>query len=528
MTQNDDDIQASDMAGVARMPSGKWSCSDSKGESSTDHSIRSCRDASKKRRAAENSHEKDEERNSKQTKIAGVPTRPLSAYNFFFKEERIRWLEEHKSSNQYGATGGKDGGKKESAFCLAAKAIGERWRQLTAEQRKRYEKSAERDLKRYRKELQDYKDNLIRETTVEISALESNLFPGSWGSYGVPERDLQHSVQEQQLWLPKTHPDEQLRMNTALPLLQSFANQHPPSQNSLSIQDNSAGFFGAAAPIAQMYRIAPSSAGFMSQDFPRQAAYASIRELEQLACSHDVRVPSHDGLTSYDNLSYLLAQRLLQARGCDSQLGTSYPSQISQRSHLSTTDFDFMNRQILSTGAVESLSTNALSSIWSIPDKSSSASLGRRFNPLTQIEQQHVSQQLSGCRFDSRWQQQAMQSSYRPEPFRRVEFILDFPSASDFDIRQVLANPSQMLQQVGNRGNSMLFRNENLDRNLSYALPYMLSQVLQSQYMPYQVRSSLSDQVTTFEQLQLLLRRQHSNHDSCSEYGGGLRDSQGL
>jgi len=98
------------------------------------------------------------------------PKRPLSAYNYFFKEEREKILrvvladdsdknENDPESDDYinGETVGrlrKDGGK--VSFEEMGKLIGQRWKNIDPDRLAKYSEMAGEDTERYKKEMQSY------------------------------------------------------------------------------------------------------------------------------------------------------------------------------------------------------------------------------------------------------------------------------------------------------------------------------------------------------------------------------------
>ena len=78
-------------------------------------------------------------------KPKGMPKRPLSAYNLYFQSERAKILEAAETGE-----GGKLG------FEGLGKIIGSKWRVLTASERKKYDKLADKDSARYRREMKEY------------------------------------------------------------------------------------------------------------------------------------------------------------------------------------------------------------------------------------------------------------------------------------------------------------------------------------------------------------------------------------
>lgn len=124
---------------------------------------------------------------SRPKKPKNKPKRPLSAYNIFFKDERANILsgipdkadededdeedDDKKVKEEDGGDGeeGEDGEKKKTSgkkrkriphgkigFESLAKIVGQRWKELPADELEKYKKLAEDDMKRYRKEMEAY------------------------------------------------------------------------------------------------------------------------------------------------------------------------------------------------------------------------------------------------------------------------------------------------------------------------------------------------------------------------------------
>lgn len=90
--------------------------------------------------------------NSSVHPLQGMPKRALSAYNVFFKEERVRLLDEFKASEGTDTTD-----TPRIGFQEMARTIGSRWRNLSEEERKYYNSEAQSDTARYNKEMDAYK-----------------------------------------------------------------------------------------------------------------------------------------------------------------------------------------------------------------------------------------------------------------------------------------------------------------------------------------------------------------------------------
>jgi len=80
------------------------------------------------------------------------PKRPLSAYNIFFKETRAVMLREQEELV----------GKDNVDFQLMVKEIAKKWKALSSTDRKRVEKLAKEDLKRYKDEVRTYEEEMVK------------------------------------------------------------------------------------------------------------------------------------------------------------------------------------------------------------------------------------------------------------------------------------------------------------------------------------------------------------------------------
>ena len=96
-------------------------------------------------------------------KPKGFPKRPLSGYNIFFKEERVKVLEEFNSHRLAVHADDFQGieakiDRSSVSFQDLGKIIGKRWKTLSDDDRRRFESLADQDNLRYRSEMDDYND----------------------------------------------------------------------------------------------------------------------------------------------------------------------------------------------------------------------------------------------------------------------------------------------------------------------------------------------------------------------------------
>ena len=131
------------------------------------------------------------------------PKRPLSAYNFFFKEERARILkvvlaEDPKDvDNEPGSDGylnedmltklRKEGGK--VSFEEMGKLIGQRWKSLDPKLLTKYTKLAAEDTERYKKEMQSYnsrQEAKMRNDVLKPPVWAAGVKPEAFGAIKAP------------------------------------------------------------------------------------------------------------------------------------------------------------------------------------------------------------------------------------------------------------------------------------------------------------------------------------------------------
>lgn len=124
----------------------------------------------------EEKEEKEKEERKKKTgrkkKPKGSPRRPLSAYNIFFKEERIRILAslpKQDATVKKGCRVRKNRNPHHKiSFATLGKTIGSRWKQIDKASRAHYETLAKKDSERYAREMKAFQKKQDSSTEDEM------------------------------------------------------------------------------------------------------------------------------------------------------------------------------------------------------------------------------------------------------------------------------------------------------------------------------------------------------------------------
>ncbi|KAL7567433.1 hypothetical protein ACA910_021395 [Epithemia clementina (nom. ined.)] len=143
-------------AGAVAHPAAEELCED--GERLTGHASTTTSSSKRSRVSSHSASSRDK------------PKRPLSAYNIFFKEERVRLLSTINTESEDLVQNKKGGSQKKSVSCKKgkisfenlAKIIGGRWRDLGSSQVDYYKQKANADMQRYRKEMEEYNMKQLR------------------------------------------------------------------------------------------------------------------------------------------------------------------------------------------------------------------------------------------------------------------------------------------------------------------------------------------------------------------------------
>lgn len=115
----------------------------------------------------------------KPVKPKGMPRRPLSAYNVFFREQRDLVLQESKTRAV---------SEKSSLFSGMAKVVADRWSRLSSSDAAKYRQAAKLDAERYQREMAEYQAKVVeKEKTRADPTRRTTTIPGSLDTSGPTE-----------------------------------------------------------------------------------------------------------------------------------------------------------------------------------------------------------------------------------------------------------------------------------------------------------------------------------------------------
>lgn len=143
-------------------------------------------------------------------KLAPLPSRALNAYNIFFREERKRWIDQRNGARQGDVTESTTASAF-PPFAQMGKIIGQKWKELPANEKLKFESLAKEDMQRYRKEVDDYKSKLIQETEKSAETLGKDTVSSAWNyrsSYSEDDAEVDSKPEASsrpQLILPSTN-----------------------------------------------------------------------------------------------------------------------------------------------------------------------------------------------------------------------------------------------------------------------------------------------------------------------------------
>jgi HMG (high mobility group) box len=191
-------------------------------------------------------------------KPAGMPKRPLSAYNYFFRDQRELYLAKRSNNGSEPmeddfAVGADSSAKnferldpKPNLFSDMGKSIGKEWKQLPAEKKRGYEELAAADMRRYKSELEGYHRSKESGTKRSQNGLVSDT---SRGEESVLSPILSELSPSQILAVPSSAAAPGARENTVenpvLPHLLDGSSSLPPSSLHSSLLNRSLQSLGA-------------------------------------------------------------------------------------------------------------------------------------------------------------------------------------------------------------------------------------------------------------------------------------------
>lgn len=198
-------------------------------------------------------------------KPKGMPKRPLSAYNIFFQQERLRVYEQSNLSGD------------RVTFEDLGKEIGMRWRNLSEKDRKQYDQLADKEIERYRQERDAFEESRRRR------------LDGSLAKYD----DEMNYHKKHELFKRLEQDDKSLSAPTplsALPPLSSFKKvELLPGEQGRIVETPSYTAVSYSSITVQPYHLPRYEPMFVSA--PAASCSATTRELPNVHCPSSMPPP---------------------------------------------------------------------------------------------------------------------------------------------------------------------------------------------------------------------------------------------
>jgi hypothetical protein len=233
-------------------------------------------------------------------KLAPLPPRALNAYNIFFREERKRWIDQRSDPEEQNESKTKTASTF-PPFAQMGKIIGQKWKELPAGEKEKFERLAKEDMQRYRKAIDDYKNNLIQETEKSAETLGKDTVSSAWNYRSSSSED---DVEDD------SKPKASDESHHAMPITNWPSDALPPT------------IHATGPPLSQGYYPFRNESPSLSQAYTQTQMHNMLNEVCQVAQDANMFAYSQQQQQQHQLLSMLLPRMTLQQ------------SQVHQQHHL--------------------------------------------------------------------------------------------------------------------------------------------------------------------------------------------------
>jgi HMG-box domain len=245
--------------------------------------------------------------------MRSAPSRPLSAYNFFFREKRHEWIcqadqegsdlaaaiESNTSSPSSDAAVARLTNADRAAvetkkkagtprrFEAMARDMGSRWRALPVCERKKYADLAATDQTRYRQEMVEYRDKIIRESTLGAAYLQRK-------ESAARAAEQQADSSRQSHGSAREHGEQSQSKDQSVPAVVTTAAQQDREAAQMPTPSDPSTGFSSTAPTSS----APSAASSRSAMSPTASQQVGASSRSAMSPSANQQVATSVGGTS--------------------------------------------------------------------------------------------------------------------------------------------------------------------------------------------------------------------------------------